>query len=400
MRNYKTLICLFLALSIPFFLLVGCTGAANGSLKSLLSPESTVPTEPIGSAESSESSESSEQTDLTDNSEIIYSEGIDENGFWIGLKALDYIENYEFQALPIPNEIHNISDERLQSEIMTMLASFSTTRHVTDREIVNHDTVNIDFVGSIDGIEFEGGSTEGVGMDVIIGETEFIDDFLNQLIGHMPGEIIDVEVTFPDNYFNEEVRGKDALFITTVNYIVEQELEAELNDEFVMENLYGNYGWMTVEEMNNGILAELQMQALVEYVMDYFTSGVGVRSVPDLLMDYQERIMLNYYQDYADYLGIDMLELIYSEGLSDVGELINAYHDYNLGNATYYLVAQAVAERAGISVNAADMEEYYFKYYGSEDYSVAIEQYGLPFVTHVVLCQKAVDYVIQNAILL
>ena len=397
MKKNKMLVCLFLALAIPFFLLAGCDNTMSGSLKSLLSPGSTIPTEPT---ESNEPTESSELTELSDDYVPIYSEGIDENGYWIGFKALDHIEVFPFQALPIPNEIHNISDETLQLEIENMLASFSSTIQVTDREVVNGDTVNIDFIGSVDGIEFAGGSTDGMGMDVIIGETAFVDDFLEQLIGYTPGDIIDVEVTFPDDYFNEEVKGKDAVFITTINYITEMELEAELNDMFVMENLFSNYGWMTVEQMNAGIIAELQMQALVQYVMDYFTNDVTIRSIPNQLMDYQEKIMLHYYQDYADYLGIEMIELLYNEGLSSVDELIDAYHDYNLGNATYYLVAQAVAEGASISVSATDMMEYYFKYYGTDDYSAAEQQYGIPFVKHVVLCQKAVDYVIQNAVLL
>ena len=52
-----------------------------------------------------------------------------------------------------------------------------------------------------------------------IGVTQYIDDFLEQLIGHKPGETFDIEVTFPDDYMTEELAGKDAVFETTINYI-------------------------------------------------------------------------------------------------------------------------------------------------------------------------------------
>ena len=89
----------------------------------------------------------------------------------------------------------------------------------TSLEIVNGDTVNIDFVGSIDGVEFEGGSTKGQGTDLKIGSKSYIDDFEEQLIGAHPGDVVDVYATFPENYRETELAGKEALFKVTVNGI-------------------------------------------------------------------------------------------------------------------------------------------------------------------------------------
>ena len=86
-------------------------------------------------------------------------------------------------------------------------------------EVQNGDTVNIDYVGSIDGVEFEGGSTDGQGTYLTIGSGSYIDDFEEQLIGSHPGDTVDVVVTFPENYGNEELNGKEALFVVTVNGI-------------------------------------------------------------------------------------------------------------------------------------------------------------------------------------
>ena len=102
------------------------------------------------------------------------------------------------------------------------MSSHTYTNEVTDRAVKDGDTLNIDYVGTVDGVAFEGGSTDGKGTQVTIGVTSYIDDFLEQLIGHRPGETFDIEVTFPDPYENNpDLAGKDAVFTVTVNHIVE-----------------------------------------------------------------------------------------------------------------------------------------------------------------------------------
>ena len=91
----------------------------------------------------------------------------------------------------------------------------------TSLTVEDGDTVNIDYVGTVDGVEFEGGSTDGNGTDLVIGSGDYIDDFEDQLIGSHPGDTVEVQVTFPDDYGNEELNGKDAVFTVTVNGIYE-----------------------------------------------------------------------------------------------------------------------------------------------------------------------------------
>lgn len=95
-------------------------------------------------------------------------------------------------------------------------ASLQTDTSLT---IEDGDTVNIDYVGSIDGVEFEGGNTKGNGADLVIGSHTYIDDFEEQLIGHHPGDSVDVTVTFPEDYGKDELNGKEALFKVTINGI-------------------------------------------------------------------------------------------------------------------------------------------------------------------------------------
>ena len=95
------------------------------------------------------------------------------------------------------------------------------TTYQTDPSLTveNGDTVNIDYVGSVDGVEFSGGNTQGMGTDLVIGSGLYIDDFEEQLIGAHPGDHVTVTVTFPEDYGKEDLNGKEAVFEVTVNGI-------------------------------------------------------------------------------------------------------------------------------------------------------------------------------------
>ncbi len=106
------------------------------------------------------------------------------------------------------------SSENTETEAAATALSTDTALTIEDG-----DTVNIDYVGSIDGVEFDGGSTQGNGADLVIGSGTYIDNFEEQLIGTHPGDTVDVIVTFPEDYGAEELSGQEALFVVTVNGI-------------------------------------------------------------------------------------------------------------------------------------------------------------------------------------
>ena len=113
---------------------------------------------------------------------------------------------------------------------VTEAADATTTPEVTEApsydtdsslEVKDGDTVNIDYVGKIDDVAFDGGSTDGNGTDLVIGSGSYIDNFEEQLIGAHPGDEVEVTVTFPDDYGVEDLAGKEAVFDVTVNGIYE-----------------------------------------------------------------------------------------------------------------------------------------------------------------------------------
>lgn len=387
MKNFKTFLGIFLVFSMLIVTLAGCNSKSN-------EPGDT----PSVETEVETSSETSGEAVAVDTDAFSYSDGIDANGFWEGVRALDYVEIFNYREMQIPNDVHYVSDDDIQNEIDRIHANYSSSGQVTDRAVVDGDKVNIDYVGSIDGVEFSGGSTGGAGTDVTAGSLGYIDDFLVQIIGHMPGETFNVEVTFPEDYGVDDLNGKDAVFVTTINHIVEVTLP-EMTDEFVAENLSDEYGWTSVGEMKDGARTNLQKAAIQKYINEYFSNEVTVQSVPEKMTEYQEQAMLSYYKESAAYYSMELDEFLASAaGVASVDELIEVNRDNTAAAVTFYLVIQAVAEDAGISVSEADLGDYFAEYVGTSDYSSFEEQFGLPYLKQVVLCQKVIDYVAENSV--
>lgn len=125
-------------------------------------------------------------------------------------------ETPEADATETP-EVTEAADTTTTPEA-TEAPSYSTDTSLT---VKDGDTVNIDYVGKIDGTAFDGGSTNGQGTDLEIGSGSYIDDFEDQLVGAHPGDEVEVTVTFPDDYGAADLAGKEAVFDVTENGIYE-----------------------------------------------------------------------------------------------------------------------------------------------------------------------------------
>ena len=137
------------------------------------------------------------------------------------LKTLKVTDNHKFtiQTAEVTEtpEVTEAADATATPEV-TEAPSYDTDSSL---EVKDGDTVNIDYVGKIDDVAFDGGSTDGNGTDLVIGSGSYIDNFEEQLIGAHPGDKVEVKVTFPDDYQATDLAGKEAVFDVTVNGIYE-----------------------------------------------------------------------------------------------------------------------------------------------------------------------------------
>lgn len=329
-----------------------------------------------------------------------HSAGLDDNGYWEGVTALDYVELAAYEGIEVPADVHTITEDAVQTEIDAMLSYFTTTNQVKDRAVKDGDTVNIDYVGSVDGVEFDGGSTGGAGTEVTIGVTSYIDDFLEQLIGHKPGESFDVNVTFPIDYGNEELNGKDAVFAVSINYIAEK-VEPELTDAFVAENLQEQYGVTTVAALTDYIRNNLKESAITNFVQKFLVDNSTVSELPASILTYLEGSMTEFYRDYAENAGMELDEFLAAYGgVESIDAMLEQSKDSNVQTGEFHLLVQAVAEDAGIIVEKADVDRYFSEYIKMDDYSQYEEQYGMPYLKLSVLQQMVLEMMVDNAKLL
>lgn len=323
---------------------------------------------------------------------------LDENGHWEGVTALDYVTLPVYEGIEVPHSEIAASDEDVQAQIDAILANYATTERVKDRAVADGDTLNIDYVGSIDGVEFEGGTTNEQGTTVTIGVTNYIDGFLDQLVGHTPGENFDIEVTFPEDYGNEDLNGKDAVFNITINFIQES-VTPELTDEWVAENLSESYGWSTKAQMREEIAATLEGNALTNYLQSKVIDETTVSEIPAVLVDYQKQSVIAECQSYADMYGFeleDMLSML--TGYSSADEYLEANASAFENAAKSHLVFQAIAEDADVSVDEGDVKEYFEGYMGTSDIDSFAQTYGMPYLKLVTLLNAVNELLVDSAV--
>lgn len=140
------------------------------------------------------------------------------------IKAADYVTPGEYKGIEVTQAEPEITDEYLESYMNYMLSMNPA------EGVENGDTVNIDYVGTLDGVAFEGGTASGA--NLTIGSGQFIPGFEEGLVGAKVGETVDLNLTFPEEYHAAELAGQEVVFTVTVNSIMAAEPQ-ELTDEYV-----------------------------------------------------------------------------------------------------------------------------------------------------------------------
>ena len=367
--NLKKITALMLAGALCMGLFAGCASGTESESQ----PESE------SSADSAEKIEFTTQFDM--------SQYLDENGY---VKDVDFekaVSLIDYRAMVIPKENHTPKDSDVEYQINYILSQLATeSKEITEGTVPDGATLNIDYVGSIDGVEFEGGSTGGQGTEVTIGVTQYIDDFLQQLVGKEIGSSFDIEVTFPDDYGSKELAGKDAVFNITINFMKETVLP-ELTDDFVKENLSSFIEAETVEEFRTEIVKQMSQDMVNSYVYNKIVAGCTVNELADNVFNLQTDYILANHESTAQYYGLSLADYLLAAGYGDLDKYAENYRSLIEGAANELLILQAVAKAENIEVTEADITEYF----GGEDYSVLKDLYGMPFIKFLIVQTKALS---------
>lgn len=242
---------------------------------------------------------------------------VDAEGFEFKAKVTvkPEVEVKNYKGIKAVKNVYNVTETMVKSEIEAMLRQNQRIVDV-DREAKSGDTVNIDYEGSVDGVAFDGGKAEGY--DLSLGSNTFIPGFEDQLIGKKAGDECDVNVTFPEEYHAEELKGKAAVFKVKVNAVKEIQLP-EADDEFakdvsefdtlaelkadIKKKLREQKTKQSESELENALVDELLKNTEVE-----IPAVMISRKVDSMMAEFEQRLAgsgLNL-NTYIQYMGTDL----------------------------------------------------------------------------------------------
>ena len=353
-----------------------------------------------GCGKSASSGASSESTSLDlgsaadyDYQNFTYSDGLDENGYWTGVKALDIVTLPEdYAAIPLKKADIEPTEDEVQSQIDSLLDQHSTTAEVTGRAAANGDTVTIDYSGTVDGVAFTGGTYSGYSLK--LGSGTFIDGFEDQIVGHNVGDTFDVKVTFPEGYSDSTdaegntlvLSGKEAVFSVTLNGISE-EVQPELTDAWVDETLGTSNDLHSVEALRAFYQQQLYQSNLQTAVMDYLLQNSTFGDIPKSVLDYQVTQCLNYYYTMGGHYGYELDAFVQMMGYDNADAMLAALADNIESYAKEALVYQAVAEAMELAPTQEQIDAY----------SAYTDTYGANYCTMVAMMDTVTEALTTGA---
>ena len=211
----------------------------------------------------------------------------------------------DYKSVKVEKEALDVNDEKVNAEIEIMRSNAGKLKEVADDEAAkDKDVANINFEGFVDGEAFDGGKAEG--FDLTLGSKSFIDTFEDQIIGHKKGDEFDVNVTFPEEYHAENLKGKPAVFKIKLNSIKRKE-EAELNEDLAKELGYDSVEDLKAKTKENLIKRE-ETRIENEYkgkVVDAVVEGVNFE-IPEAIVEREIQFQINRFAQQLQMQGMSL----------------------------------------------------------------------------------------------
>lgn len=306
----------------------------------------------------------------------------------------DFVKLGDYKGLEVTYpSVLAVTDEDVQEEIQYELEDNTEYKEVKDRAAAEGDTVNIDFTGTIDGKEFEGGTAEEY--DLELGAGDFIEGFEENLVGKKAGDTAVFKVTFPEDY-DEELGGKEAEFTVTVNSISEA-VVPELDEEFVKSVSE----FETVKDYEDSVRKQLEADAEDESKMEAQENALQlaiqnaeVDGYPQKLYDFFYDDTVTGYKNYAELMGMDYEEFLQSVMTEDdIKQMVTE----QVGE---YLVASAILEKEGQEISDSEYQKLAEQMAKENEYQTLEEyeeDYGAVYIRTQLVREKVLDILYDSA---
>ena len=392
--------------------------------------------------------------------EVNYSAGLEENGYIKGVNVDKYIKLCEFDHLNTNPKDYYPSQEEEDEYIASIIAANPAYSEEKDIVVKTADTVNIDFVGKVDGVMYEGGSTDSKGLKCQIGsdvlylsycrvrtdgkstrpsyliplikrllpytadiglpEEERVenrvstrDDALGVLSVLMreyadikenydkTGETFDATVHFPDDFANEEIAGKDVVYTVTVNGMYK---DGEFNDEFVKKYLSGENA-TSAEAFLNAYRMGIAKDNFATYLKDFIITESEVITYPTSYTKKVQKLMKNKELEQFNAINEAYSNIngkpIY-DSILDMRNMTQSEYDEHIKSVARdevkkNLVYQALAQKYSVTVTDEDMDACVSSLgFAESGYETAVARYGVPYVNQQAIIVAVDRYIKEN----
>lgn len=310
------------------------------------------------------------------------------------------VELGEYKGIEVEKIVYEVTEDTIEQELKSVQEMNARIMNAEDRAVKEGDIVTIDFEGFIHGEAFEGGKAEDYELE--IGSNQFIPGFEEQLVGKGIEEEVEVLVTFPEDYHEETLKGKEATFKVTIGEIKEKELP-KLDDEFAKDVSEFD----TLEEYKNSIKEKLEEEysnrEKVENennIIDAVVEAAEV-DIPEAMIEEQLETELNEFEHNMRSQGLDLEQYLQITGSSeaDLKEQLRPMAEKRVKGD---LVLEAIAEKEEIEVKEEDIEaklEEMAELYGQEDKEKFVEDMknrDLSFLDTAIINQKVIEMIIDK----
>lgn len=265
-----------------------------------------------------------------------------------------YVTLGEYKGLNVTVADTTVTDAQVEEAAYNAYSRNVTAENggVMDRAVENGDMVNIDYEGKKDGVAFDGGTAQA--QLLTIGSGQFIPGFEEGLVGVMPGETVDLNLTFPEAYQSADLAGQEVVFTVTVNCIVPTQMEDTVIAGFGLE------GVSSLEEFRQAARESLTEQAQQFYdsnlenkVLTAFMNACEFKDIPQEMADKYAEVVRDQVTQQAAMYGLDVEQFAQAAYQMDVETLVK---EYSMAGAKQDIALQAVANRENLNIDKEELD--------------------------------------------
>ena len=308
------------------------------------------------------------------------------------------VELGKYKGIEIKKIEYNTTDKDIEHELGHMAERNSRLVSIEDRPVEKGDITTIDFVGSIDGVEFEGGKAENHELE--IGSNTFIPGFEDQIIGMKIDEEKDIKVKFPEDYFSKDLAGKDAVFKVTLHEIKKKELP-KIDDEFAKDVSEFD----TLEELKNSIKEKLDTENTEKAKYETEKEAIKVvcdntkLDIPNGMIELEIDNMVKDMENRLSYQGLNLNQYLQIMGKTEK-EIRKDYKEQAEKSVKSRLVLEAIVKAEKIEVTPEEVDDKIkemAKQYGRKEEELLANEQLKEYIEGNLKTEKAIDFIVKNA---